>query len=368
MFAMTTGRTPIRFFSLIITLFWAVGAVAQGQAPAGQKGTAIIFSAPKSDTVSSNLNELRAPNSPFRAMESTLKKPFEVFNPDRAADVRAPVQRGVVPAGRPEMRKKSLKETLNDRAEAMFLEPELYEGETDADLFGLTAESYDPYEKKNKSSLDRYYDRMDRAATNRIAPPESAATTDFNSSFAPRGLNALRETGAGFEQGNLGGNNERSAMPGSSLNDPVRAARDNSFTSQTYLNQAERGSSFPRANRYSGFRQSDETRLDAYKRLLKGSSATGLENPLTPTATPTTSYNPAPITPAPSVTTVAPRANAFSGNSSADTFADRANLIGTPAQPQGVPDYTTTTANSATAAPRVKSIEPPKFNVPTRRF
>ena len=160
-------------------------------------GTAIIFSAPKSDSLSSNLNELRAPTSPFREMESTLQKPFEFLEPPKAAP-----RLKFTPQQQPELRKKTPQDILNQRAEDMFLEPNLHKGETDADFYNLGDESADLFGRKPKTALERYYDRTDRALTNRaFGPnPRESATDSLDplsrnnlSPFAPdRELEPIR--------------------------------------------------------------------------------------------------------------------------------------------------------------------------------
>ena len=57
--------------------------VAHPEEPARQRGAPIIFSEPKSDTVSTNLNQLDLKASPFKDLESDLKKPFQIFDSGR---------------------------------------------------------------------------------------------------------------------------------------------------------------------------------------------------------------------------------------------------------------------------------------------
>lgn len=334
---------------------------AQSPGPAVSKGTPIIFSAPKSDTVSSNLSELRAPASPFRDMESTLKKPFEALSPGRP-EMQKPAMR-IAPPAQPEMRKKSLKEQMNERAEQMFLEPELHKGESDADIFGLSEDSYDPYEKKNKTSLDRYYDRVDRMATNQAASGQSSReAARFEDSLSRTSLDPLGETTDGF-----GGR-----TPFSQANKPLTggnsllptAPREGSFSSRSYYNQADRGTTYGNEGRFTGFRQSaQETRLDAFKRLLQGSSASPVGNALTP-PTPTSAARSAPVT-----TTYSPApVSQPAGVPAANTFAESARLVGTPSQPQGVPDYTTPSVNPSISPAPAKPLPPPTFRLPERRM
>jgi len=206
-------------------------------------------------------------------MESTLKKPLDIFDSGNAI---APATKGFAPPSQPQMRKKTLKESMNERAEQMFLEPDLYGSEDDADLFRLADEARDPQQKRPKTALERYYDRLDRNLTNNAATQSgSPATSDLTetrdplerSSLNPFGdlmpnqsrketavLNPLvdRKSETGMENWFSQGD-EKSVWtkPVEKQNKPVTSIPENNWSS------------------FSGFRQQKEnTRLDDFKQLL----------------------------------------------------------------------------------------------------
>jgi hypothetical protein len=358
------------------------GAGAAEEAPRSQ-GTKIIFSAPKSDTVSSNLSELRDPALPFRKLESGLQKPFEVFDPVGRGDVRP--ARAPVPAPQP-MPKRTIKEQMNDRAEEMFLNPELFENsKDDKELFGLTEEDVDPYKSKPRNALDRYQDRMERdrpGLTNNSSRTtdlfsEQMDTLDRNDSWR-LGLKPLNPA-------------EEAAPTGSP------PARRDAYANTTDQEWNTAGRTVPRAfdSGYSGNPDSFQTRArsnpienrrDGFQRLLQdpgyarsGASAgaanpnSGANNPYlnpyqtTPTPRPS-------LAPTPSWNT---RPVAVSGaGGTADSFSKTVGLVGEPVQPKPMPEYTVSATfkdlNSAPApqpAPAITTPKrPAKFQIPQRTY
>lgn len=334
-------------------------------APAsGSKGTAIIFSAPKSDVVSSNLNEVRAPASPFRDMESSLKKPFQSLNSGRETFRPAKI---TAPSAEPQVRRKSLKEQMNERAEQMFLEPELYKGESDAELFGLREESYDPYEKKNKSSLDRYYDRVDRAAANRAEKAEANRESGLFESIAPRSSNPFADYRESFQIRNTAS----SGMPLSQSGNNLSPAAGDTST-RSYFRQPDRLTTFRSGDAYSGFRQTPDARVGSFKRLLEGSGSGN--SSLSVSSSVTVNSSPYQITPSSSFATPAPVVNrsvTVTPAPSTPSFTDSARLVGNPYEPQGVPNYAPAVQQPSRqlnlSTPTSKPLPPPTFKLPQRR-
>jgi len=339
-------------------LIFSGGAELFAQPSDRPRGNAIIFSAPKSDTVASNLNELRPANSPFREMESSLKKPFELFEPGKNS---APTTRGMPMPRQPELKRKTEKEMLNQRAEEMFLEPGLHPGETDDDLFKAGETLADPLGRKPKTALDRYYDRMDRAATNRASGPDSLG----GARDARNGLEASIENPF-----NENGNWDRQRSPFGNRLGAFSPQKDNSRNGFFGDNERSSGNSAdlnsirkPEVD-YGGFQQPKVDRLEAFKQLLGGSSA-----PRTPA--PRGSYNYNYGTPPPAAAIGQPTAG---GDYSSATkpldprtdFTKSAGLIGAPSKPQGLPDYTAGSVSTPNTAP--KPIQVPTFNIPKRRF
>lgn len=350
-------------FGLLVLLMLNGGVKLGAQSPDRPRGNAIIFSAPKSDTVSSNLNELRPPNSPFREMESTLKKPFEMFEPNKPGQSSYPALRGMPAPRQPEVKRKTEKEMLNQRAEEMFLEPGLHAGETDDDLYNSNDRLGDPSGQKPKTALDRYYDRVDRVMTNRAAAGDSQGNDrDARTGLEASIENPFGENGSWDRQRNPFDNRSRPlSAPNANNRNGFFGDADRNFGSQSDANLPQK----PGPD-YGGFQQPKTDRLDAFKQLLGGSSAA---RPAAPRA----NYN---FTPAPARATVTPPAfsGGFSGASTfadpADNFTKSAGLIGAPGKPQGLPEYTATSAslNGAASGNAVKPVQVPTFNIPKRRF
>jgi len=345
-------------FGLVTLLILSGVSLLSAQSSDRPRGNAIIFSGPKSDVVSSNLNELRAPTSPFREMESSLKKPFELFEPSKPGQGSYPALRTPAPA--PELKRKSQKELLNQRAEEMFLEPGLHPGETDDDLFKSSDESADPYARKPKTTLDRYYDRMDRAITNRPAVAEPlGGNRDSQNLLNPNNSNPFADKTTPDSRRNPAENRFR---PFATPND---LKRDSLIGERNFGTQSD-SSSFNKSDSYfPSYRQEKADRLDTFKQLLEGPSAARPNNPLQ-----SGNYS---TTPARS-SAAAPALNSFnpkpaSGNP-ANSFTKSAGLVGAPGKPQGVPDYTAS-SKSLHADPTTQPAKPqatPTFNIPKRRF
>lgn len=350
-------------FGLVTLLTIGGVALVSAQSADRPRGNAIILSGPKSDIVSSNLNELRAPASPFREMESSLKKPFELFEPSKPGQGSYPALRTMSPPA-PEMKRKSQKELLNQRAEEMFLESGLHPGETDDDLFksGDSQDSADPLARKPKTTLDRYYDRMDRAMTNRASGTDTLGSNrDSQNLLNPNNSNPFADRATLDSQRNPAGNRLR---PLSTANDFKRDSvfGDRNFGSQSDSSLLNKSDSY-----YPSYREQKVDRLDAFKQLLEGPGAP----PRSGSPLPGGNYGSSParsggVAPALSGFNSKPANNGLPVNS----FAKSAGLVGAPGTPQGLPDYTAST-KSLHPDPTTQSTKPPTaptFNIPKRRF
>lgn len=327
------------------------------------RGTPIIFSAPKSDTVSSNLNELRTPTAPFRDLEADLKKPFEIFDPNSSDKLlRSRDQKFKTPP--PDLNKKQLKEQLHERAEQMFLslEPE------DDDPFKASEESFDPYNKKPKTSLDRYYDRLDR---NRVAVTNRTSVNDLFGDKKDKEKERRDESGFDKKKPIGFSDDERSVT---SRN--VRLMSNSSPTGDSLFSEKNKargsGEMFDSGKQISFYERNktkSETRLEEYKRLLDGPGyGHDTREKVKPvvsayeTAAPQAIYGAA----APTWSSTKPAAKTPPAN----TFATSAGLVGTPAAPQGLKDFDSA-ASLSTPPPKpppAKPAKPSTFNIPKRRF
>ncbi|HEX5222653.1 MAG TPA: hypothetical protein VFZ59_24065 [Verrucomicrobiae bacterium] len=140
---------------------WTLPAADEAPKP---RQAPIVFSTPKSDTVSSNLNQIGTKSSSLRSLESGLTKPFEIF--DSSRPVQPPARFAPVTPSTPAVNNRKLKDVLDRRAEESYLlaeddEPETSR-ETSREGTRPDRESLDPVTGRRKTSLDRYYDRIDR--------------------------------------------------------------------------------------------------------------------------------------------------------------------------------------------------------------
>lgn len=352
-------KQRMKFTALALGLLSVMAGIAAEPAPR-PRGTPIIFSAPtKSDTVSSNLNELRTPASPFRDLESELKKPFEALEPGQNANrIRPPRQLNQ----QPELNRKQMKERLHERAEAMFLSLEPDESGLDDELLLSTEDSLDRYSSKSTRSLDRYDEQIDQAR---------AAVT--NQSF---GTDLLREKkdqearpGFSFDNNAPGALEDRGTTPRNfrPLSEDITSG-DGLFSDRTKprdLNDAW-GNSAEAASERNKLKR--ETRLEEFKRLLDGPGAAPQGNGIYGSA-----YHLAPQQPASRLNPTTPTRSALNPaapTAPATTFAETAGLVGTPGTPSGLPEFGSASSLSTPPAPlpQIKPTSPSTFTIPKRRF
>jgi hypothetical protein len=337
--------------------FASASGVGKAEEPARARGTPIIFSTPsKSDTVSSNLNELRTPAAPFRDLESELKKPFEALSPDASNKPRRPIRQ--VPP-QPELNKKQMKQRLHDRAEEAFLSLEPDDPTLDNDLSKLSPAELDRYSNKSKNSMDRDYDRLDRSRT---ALTNRASGDLFGEKKDKEGRDEISPN-----KKPENGRDDRSETARNLRPNPNLTPAGDRFISDrnkpgglnnSWENNADDAFNYNKAKR--------DSRREEFKRLLDGpggnpqgkaalSSAYDL-----PTAQPASRSASTPSWSAPKPETKA---------ASAKAFTKSAGLVGSPGTPQGLPEHDPTSSLTTSAPPPVQ----PKpatttFSVPKRRF
>src|SRR4051794_25485394 len=73
------------YFGLALACLGEVQVASAADEPVKSRPSPIIFSSPKLDTVSSNLNQIGTKSAPLLDLESGLKKPFEVFDNGRSS-------------------------------------------------------------------------------------------------------------------------------------------------------------------------------------------------------------------------------------------------------------------------------------------
>jgi hypothetical protein len=345
------------FTALALGLLSVTAGIAAEPAPR-PRGTPIIFSAPsKSDTVSSNLNELRTPTSPFRDLESELKKPFEALEPGQNANrIRPPRQLNQ----QPELNRKQMKERLHERAEAMFLSLEPDESGLDDELLPSADDSLNRFSKKSARSLDGDDDRADQ---NRAALTNRSGINDLFGEKKDQegrlGFNSINKTPDALEERDTTSRNLRPISDGIGSADGLFSDRNKPRElSDPWGNSAE--------DAYERTKLKRETRLEEFKRLLDGPGATPRDKGGYGSV-----YNLAPQQPASRLTTTTPSRSAPKpAVTPAPTFAETAGLVGTPGAPNGLPNFAPASSLSTppTPLPQIKPTSPSTFNIPKRRF
>lgn len=356
-----------RLWSVVLaTSLVALTISSNAQDSSRDRGTAIIFSAPKSDTISTNLETINQKESPFKGMESNIRKPFEIFDTD------ATRPRFVHPRNMPTPARdnNTVKSILEKKAEEQFLNGENSSADDPNDPFKSPDSTLDPYgNRKPKTALDRYYDRLEKdhsartnsnSSTDLFGRKKDEKSDDYLNPDSKEKSDSLnREQDSYTRMNRRMSNNASTDKENSSLS---------GFTKATKLFDAKPSSAADRE-----FLQR-ESRLENFKKLLDGdngapsqnnylnpsvsaygnpSSSATRPNYLTPT---TPSYQPKPY-----------------GNSQPNygsSFNTTAGVIGAPGRPAGVQDFGVS-AGASLSTPIAPPQQPRRvistYNPPTRR-
>lgn len=341
---------------------------AMTAARAQDRGTPIIFSSPKADAISTNLHEVNVKQSPFKSLESEIRKPFEIFDstPTRAR-LKPPQQFNGAP---PPVNKPNLKAILDKSAEEEFLNGGQPGQEDPYNPFKSPDSSLDPLRRnKPKTALDRYYDRLER---------EQGARTNKNSTLDFFGNNKERTT----EEKNALESNQQNKNAGTSYDAFSRAGNQNSNNAAAD-NVFSRTGKRPEGGRF-GTTASDpfdratlqrDSRMENFKKLLDGpaysqpqnnnnfqrTSAFGNTEP----AAQRSGY----ITPGPTWSSSKPQTTTplIPGSS----FTKSSGIVGTAGKPAGLQDYASSDAarlSTPIALPAQQpKMKPSTYSPPTRR-
>jgi len=115
-----------------------------------QRGQPIVFSEVKSETISTNYNPAGSKSS-FKELDNELKTPFEFFSRDtKTRPLRPPATQPMI------QRTKKSQELFGGKEDSFFGKSE------DDELLNNDPAQFDPWTRKMKTPLDRYYDRLDR--------------------------------------------------------------------------------------------------------------------------------------------------------------------------------------------------------------
>lgn len=348
----------------VATALVAAMTVAHAQDRSRDRSTPIIFSSPKSDTISTNLHEVNTKKSPFKNLESEIRKPFEIFDSGPTQPKFKPTQR-INNTPQP-VNRSSLKAILEKSAEEQFLNGKQGEQEDLNDPFKSPDSTMDPLGKnKPKSPLDRYYDRLEKeqgARTNKSDTLDLFGNKKERTAEEKHALESNRYN-TGREQDTY------SKTFGQSSNN---AATDNIFSRTGKMPEggkfgAPSGSGVDRAMIQR------ETRMENFKKLLDGPTYSQPQNnnylPKTSSygSTEKSSQRPGYITPAPSFSSKPAATTPLVPGSS---FSKSSGVVGAAGRPVGLQDFASSDAGRISTP--VEPVQQPKmkpstYKPPTRR-
>jgi hypothetical protein len=356
-------------------------AIICAEEPTRARSAPVIFSGSKSDVISTNQNDLRTPSRSLHDLESGLKQALPgIDSPRPGPDLREyrSIQRQTPPQTR-----QSLKDSMNQRAEEMFLNPELYDAEReDEALFQLDRISLDPSRAKSKNSLERFDERQ---RSERAAPTNP---TGLNNPFGTQDLgrpDELKSDSKPIKPSKTGQNSD--AKLDESLSAFPHSASDSGAMSTERSLMTRHRSGFDRPIEAPTDRQQEaaEIRMDNFKRLLEGPRYTPPANTRGALATAPANYSrtiSGNLTTTPATrNTATPSSSsgwsAFKSTTRDETkpdFAKSAGLVGSPDKLEALPEFPTATAALEPVKPIETTVEPVKktppatFKLPQRRF
>lgn len=141
-----------------------------------ERGRSIEFSAPRSDDVTTNLNQLSSKKDGLKQLEEDLYKPLQSFAPKSSLEgVVAPMRR---PPVRPAISSKRAKELLERQKDWIFMTPEDLIGEPTADgVLQKSGFSPDNPDKTELSPVERFYLRMATKRSKTKSPDQAKDDT-----------------------------------------------------------------------------------------------------------------------------------------------------------------------------------------------
>jgi hypothetical protein len=180
-------RIGLALMALALCGLWVCTAQAGGR----ERGRPIEFSEPKSDEVTTNLNQLTNKKDSLKELEGEFYRAMRSFSGNSSLDAMpAPPVRQ--PSG-PVIPSKRAKELLERRKNAVFLTPEdLVAAPTAEQLFKLPEYGPDGVEKQTKAPIERYYESLD---AKRAAALKANRSKD-DDSLSPAGMSGGRNASA----------------------------------------------------------------------------------------------------------------------------------------------------------------------------
>ena len=356
-----SGRIGV---AVILIVAMSSGLLAQDRSR--DRGAPIIFSSPKKDTISTNLYEVNQKESPFKNLESEIRKPFEAFDTGTSKPkFNLPRQLNNPP---PPANKSGLKAILEKSAEEQFLNGESKGLEDQNDPFKSPDRTMDPLNNRTKTSLDRYYDRLEKEQKGRT---NNSSSTD---------LFGRKKDRTSDEKSALEANkDERLKGDEQDIYSRANKQMSNSVSTENKLSRTgnnPNGNRMMEANPYDPFDRAikqRETRMDNFKKLLDGSAGAqpqnnNIQRPSSYGNTATAPTRPGYLTPTP--TWSQPKPAGASALMPGSSFTKSSGMVGAAGKPAGLQDYSSSaSASISTPIAPIQQTKrnPSSFSPPTRR-
>jgi len=182
--------------SLLVTAFLCCQTLGTAQTAGRGRGKAIEFSEPKSNEITTNLHQLTSKKDSLKQLEEDLYKSLRTFSGATSLDgvPAAPVVRP--PAG-PVIPSKRARELLERHKNAYLMTVEdLAATPTAEEIFEIPEYDKDGLEKKKKTPIELYYERLDAKRAEAFKPAQADAAESFG---VPGPLNGFEVQGGSSE-------------------------------------------------------------------------------------------------------------------------------------------------------------------------
>ncbi len=180
----------LQFALLPAALVLGMCIAAQGQQSLPQRSQKIIFSDPKGDPVSSNLNFIATQKLNLKSLEDEFKKPFSISGPG-AAGSTAPLP---LHLPQPNLNRQQLRELFERERDWIFQSPEDYESDLTAEkIFKIPEYGEDGQVKQKEGAVERYYQRLDEERNRATLSREEAESSTLFRNQDSFGFSASRD-------------------------------------------------------------------------------------------------------------------------------------------------------------------------------
>lgn len=253
------------YLAAIVLLSVCPAAFAQQSSLYG--GRPILFSSPKSDAISSNLNAMAADKSPLNRMDEELKKPFSLLDPESVTDpVRARLKPQLPP---PKVDSKKVRELIDRQNNWVFLDPEEMDrlSKKAEEFFGGDKYDADGLPKKKLTAMENFWLRLEkeqRSATNDLRNSSAFFASDDKEDKSALHAFAAPGNTRGDSPNAVAGSGASSVWNNNAFAGAAQPGETLSFFSLPTTTPAER----------SELREAREARMQEFKSLFSSGPAT----------------------------------------------------------------------------------------------